>query len=47
MHLLSLQKSEMNLSVASFFEMMNIGVAHLLALICFNTPIDESFQLNF
>ena len=28
----------MNLTVASFFEMMNIGVAHLLLLICFNTP---------
>ena len=28
----------MNLTVAFFFEMMNIGVAHLLLLICFNTP---------
>ena len=28
----------MNLTVASFFEMMNIGVAHLLLLIRFNTP---------
>ena len=28
----------MNLTVASFFEMMNIGVVHLLLLIHFNTP---------
>ena len=28
----------MNLTVASFFEMMNIGVAHSLLLIHFNTP---------
>ena len=28
----------MNLTVAFFFEMMNIGVAHSLLLICFNTP---------
>ena len=38
MHLLSLQKSEMNLTVASFFEMMKVGAAHLLSLIRFNTP---------
>ena len=38
MHLLSLQKSEMNLTVPSFFEMMNVGAAHSLALICFNAP---------
>ena len=37
-HLLSSQKSEMNLTVASFFEMMKVGAAHLLLLICFNTP---------
>ena len=28
----------MNLTVVSFFEMMNIGVAHMLLLIHFNTP---------
>ena len=38
MHLLSSQKSEINLTVASFFEMMKVGVAHSLALIHFNTP---------
>ena len=37
MHLLSLQKSEMNLMVTSFFEIIKVGAAHLLALICFNT----------
>ena len=36
--LLSLQKSEMNLIVASFFEMMNVGTVHSQLLICFNTP---------
>ena len=38
MCLLSSPKSEMNWTVASFFEMMKVGVAHLLALIRFNTP---------
>ena len=38
MHLLSSQKSEMNLTVASFFEMMKVGAAHSLALIRGNTP---------
>ena len=36
--LLSLRKSEMNLIVASFFEMMNVGMVHSQLLICFNTP---------
>ena len=38
MRLLRLQKSEMNLTVASFFDMMKVGAAHSLALICLNTP---------
>ena len=38
MHLLSSQKLEMNLTVASLFEMMKVGEAHSLSLICFNTP---------
>ena len=38
MHLLSSQKSEMNLTVASFFEIIKVGAAHSLALIYFNTP---------
>ena len=38
MHLLSLQKSEMDLTIPSFFDIMKVGAAHLLALICFNTP---------
>ena len=47
MYILSSQKSEMNLTVASFFEMMKVGAAHLLALIHFNTPKLMSVQLYF
>ena len=38
MRLLSSRKSEMNLTVASFFEIIKVGAAHSLVLIRFNTP---------
>ena len=37
-HVLSLQKSDMNCTIPSFFNIMKVGAAHLLALIHFNTP---------